>query len=239
MPRQPDSLSDTGIALIKRFEGLRLEAYQDEGGVWTIGYGHTKGVKRGHTITEEQAEAFLREDLASVRKAIKLYVKVPLSQRQYDALASWTFNLGVGNLRSSTLLKVINRRDYEGVPEQIVRWNKVKVDGKFKVSRGLVRRRTAEAAMFAMDAPFASDGGEPMVQKPRAVDEGTKPLKKSRTLWGAGAAAIGATLTATAEQLQPLVGTVPQLEWAAVGLTIAGILAVAYARVDDQLSKLR
>lgn len=242
MTKHPDAISQRGIDLIKKFEGLRLQSYQDEGGVWTIGYGHTKGVKRGQTITEAEALAFLEVDMAEALRGIDLYVKVPLSQYQYDALASWTFNLGVGNLRSSTLLKKLNAGDYSAIPEQIVRWNKVKVKGRFKVSKGLVRRRTAEAALWSMDAAFAADGGEAMVQKPRAVDEDTKPLKKSRTLWGLGASTVGVIGTVASEvakDLEPLAASVPSIQYVALALTVLGIVSAGFARIDDHLKKVR
>ena len=133
-----------GIALIKKFEGCELEAYQCSAGVWTIGYGHTKDVVEGKIITQEQAEEMLIDELHEYENYINDYVTVALSQNQFDALVSWVYNLGPANLKSSTLLKVLNSNDFEGVPAQIVRWNKA----NGKVLEGLTRRREAEAELF-------------------------------------------------------------------------------------------
>ena len=136
--------SEEGIALIKKFEGCELASYICAGGVPTIGYGHTKDVKDGDTCTSEQAEEYLKEDLESFEAAVNRLVEVDLNQSQFDALVSWTFNLGWGALSSSTLLKVLNEDNFAGVPEQIKRWNRA----GGKVLDGLVRRREAEALLF-------------------------------------------------------------------------------------------
>jgi lysozyme len=133
-----------GVELIRHFEGCRFDAYLCPAGVWTIGYGHTAGVKEGDSIDQEAAEAFLIEDLETFEQAVTRLVEVPLTQQQFDALVSWTFNLGAGNLAESTLLKKLNNYQYAEVPEQMMRW--VRAGGK--VLDGLVRRRAAEAALF-------------------------------------------------------------------------------------------
>jgi lysozyme len=137
-------ISAEGLALIKKFEGCELEAYQDAVGVWTIGYGHIKGVKEGMTITKEQAEEMLLEELVEYENYVLEAVNHQLDQCMFDALVSWTYNLGPSNLNASTMLKVLNAGDYDGVPEQIKRWNKA----GGKVLTGLVRRREAEALLF-------------------------------------------------------------------------------------------
>ena len=133
-----------GLELIKHFEGCELTAYKCPAGVWTIGYGHIKGVSEGMTITQEQAEQMLLDELVEYENYINELVSVDLSQNQFDALVSWVYNLGPSNLRSSTLLKVLNSGDYNGVPAQIMRWNKA----GGKVLEGLTRRREAEALLF-------------------------------------------------------------------------------------------
>lgn len=138
------ALNEDGLELIKTYEGLRLKAYQDSVGVWTIGYGHTRTAKPGMTITAEEAEALLRQDLADAEKAVTRLVKVPLNDNQYSALVSFVFNLGSGNFAMSTLLKKINSGDIAGAAKEFKRWNRA---GK-KVLAGLVRRRDAEAALF-------------------------------------------------------------------------------------------
>ena len=137
--------SQKGIDLIKRFEGFSPTAYLCPAGVWTIGYGHTAGVREGDSVDEDTAEDFLREDLADAEGAVEKYVKVPLKQWQFDALVSFTFNLGAGNLYSSTLLKKVNRNpDDPSIRQEFEKW--VYADGR--VLQGLVDRRKAEADMY-------------------------------------------------------------------------------------------
>ena len=133
-----------GIELIKHFEGCELQAYQCAAGVWTIGYGHTKGVQPGDEWSEDHANHMLEVELEEYENYVSTAVTVPLSQNQFDALVSWVYNLGNGNLTSSTMLKVLNSGDYDGVPAQIIRWN----TAGGKVLEGLNRRRQAEADMF-------------------------------------------------------------------------------------------
>nr|WP_241389545.1 lysozyme [Serratia proteamaculans]ANV21598.1 Mur1 [Serratia proteamaculans]ULG13358.1 Mur1 [Serratia proteamaculans]ULG13571.1 Mur1 [Serratia proteamaculans]ULG13683.1 Mur1 [Serratia proteamaculans]ULG15134.1 Mur1 [Serratia proteamaculans] len=133
-----------GLKLIKHFEGLRLRAYQCSANVWTIGYGHTAGVGPDDVITEEQAISFLRQDVAESERAVNQYVHVPLTQNQFDALVSFVFNLGVGNFRTSTLLKKLNAGDYDGAAQEFGRW----IHAGGKALPGLVRRREAESALF-------------------------------------------------------------------------------------------
>ena len=134
-----------GIELIKHFDGCELEAYHCAAGVPTIGYGHIKGVQMGDTITQEQAEEMLVEELNEYEGYINNMVTVELNQNQYDAMVSWVYNLGGGNLKASTLLRVLNQGEFDGVPAQIMRWNKA----GGKVLEGLTRRRQAEADLFS------------------------------------------------------------------------------------------
>ena len=136
--------SPRGLALIRQFEGLRLLAYKDAVGVPTIGYGTTRGVKMGMTITKAHAEELLRQDVERFEPEVLRLVKVPLNQNQWDALLSFTYNLGSANLESSTLLKFLNNGDYQAAADQFPRWNKA----KGKVLNGLTARRAAERAMF-------------------------------------------------------------------------------------------
>lgn len=136
--------SQRGIDLIKSFEGLRLSAYQDSVGVWTIGYGTTRGVTRYMTITVEQAERMLSNDIQRFEPEMDKLVKVPLNQNQWDALMSFVYNLGAANLASSTLLKLLNKGDYQGAADQFPRW----VNAGGKRLEGLVKRRAAERALF-------------------------------------------------------------------------------------------
>jgi len=137
-------ISLEGLALIKRFEGCRLEAYKCSANVLTIGYGHTGGVKETDTITQDEADKLLQEDVEQFEKYVDDNVTVELGQSQFDALVAWTFNLGVGNLRESTMLKKLNSEDYASVPSEMKRWNKA----GGKTLDGLIRRRKAESLLF-------------------------------------------------------------------------------------------
>jgi len=139
------NIGTKGLEMIKHFEGLELNAYQCAAGVWTIGYGHTKGVQKGMVISEDTANEMLVEELNEYENYINTLVTVELNQNQFDAMVSWVYNLGGGNLKASTLLKVLNAGDYAGVPAQMMRWNKA----GGKVLEGLTRRRQAEADLFA------------------------------------------------------------------------------------------
>jgi len=200
--------SERGIELIKHFEGLELEAYQDDVGVWTIGYGHTDNagqpkVTPGMRITEQDAEDILRSDLGQYERGVSRIVSVPLNQNEFDALVSFTFNLGVGALSSSTALKRLNNGDRAGAAEALTWWNKITLpDGSKKELAGLTRRRNAEAALFLEPVEGAADMRD-MEQSTRTtgvVEEG-RPVNSTtgadRIATGgavAGAAGAGASI---------------------------------------------
>jgi GH24 family phage-related lysozyme (muramidase) len=146
-------ISGKGMSLIKQFEGLRLTAYQDSVGVWTIGYGWTqpvdgKPIRPGMTIKEETAERLLRTGLVGYESDVLKLVKVKLTQGQFDALVSFAYNLGARALSTSTLLQKLNAGDYAGAAEEFLRWNKA----GGKALPGLTRRREAERALFLSDS---------------------------------------------------------------------------------------
>ncbi len=240
-----------GLALIKAHEGLRLKAYRDPVGVWTIGYGHTSAagppkVTPGMTISRDEAEAILRRDLGKFEIAVTGAVKAPLNDNQFAALVSFCFNVGEGALRSSSVLRRVNERNFAGVPGRLALW--CKANGK--VLPGLVRRRKDEGHLFM--APVAStaavqppnefgaaqvrqpDDPGP-VEAPRGPKHG-KDLRKSRTLWGASSAALGAAGGAVSDAGAELAG-ISHLSAALtiifVLLTLAGIGLVTYSRLDD------
>lgn len=130
--------------LLGEFEGCELTAYQDVIGVWTIGWGHTRGVKPGDTCTQAQADAWLDEDVSSVVDAINRDIKVPLTQHQFDALVSFGFNVGYPAMEGSTLWRKLNAGDYEGAAKEFPRWDMA--GGKHIA--GLLRRRKLEAYWF-------------------------------------------------------------------------------------------
>jgi lysozyme len=139
------NISSDGITLIEGFESLKLEAYQDSKGVWTIGWGHTgPDVYEGLTITEDQADALQKQDLNTAETCVNNDVIVDLQQCQFDALVSFTFNVGSGNEEHSTLLSLLNSGDYSDAANQFVRWDQ----SGGQVIPGLLRRRKAEQAMF-------------------------------------------------------------------------------------------
>lgn len=175
-------LDQAGIQFIKDREGLRLKAYDDGGGVFTIGWGHTKGVKKGQIINTATAERFLKDDLVEFEGAVDALVKVELTQSQFNALVSFAFNVGVAAFRKSTLLKVLNQGNYGKVPNELSKW--VKDNGK--TVQGLVKRRALEAAMFMDDADDAVLTHKPQRAVPTVVN-------KENITWGAGIAAAVAT----------------------------------------------
>lgn len=134
----------TGLALVAYYEGYRPQAYVDPVGIVTVCYGHTATARLGQSFTKEQCNDLLRKDLQAAEAAVQSSVKVALSQTQYDALVSFTFNVGSGNLRSSTLLRRLNAGDYCLAAREFPRWNRA----GGKVLPGLTKRRLAEQALF-------------------------------------------------------------------------------------------
>jgi lysozyme len=135
------------LTLIKQFEGLRLTAYPDPGTgaePWTIGYGHTGNVTKGMVITEIQANAFLMEDARNACNQVLEVVTVTLNDNELSALVDFVYNLGIGNLHSSTLLKKLNTSDFAGAADQFLVWDMA----AGHVMPGLLRRRTAERSVF-------------------------------------------------------------------------------------------
>jgi lysozyme len=136
--------SKSGLKLTEGFEGLRLQAYQDSAGVWTIGYGHTGDVYQGMEITQLQAEQFLLADVQLAVHCVNQAVAVVLSQSEFDALVDFVFNVGSGNFVKSTLLKDLNAHNFADAAKQFLVWNKA----GGQVLAGLMHRRTAEAQLF-------------------------------------------------------------------------------------------
>ena len=146
-------MSQGGLdVLLKKFEGCKLKAYRCPAGVCTIGYGHTSSagapeVVDGMTITQAQADEILKRDLVKFESAVTDLVKVRLTQNQFDVLVDFAYNAGIGNLKSSTLLKKVNAGDLDAVPAELMKWTK----GGGKVLPGLVRRRQAAGAWWSAD----------------------------------------------------------------------------------------
>lgn len=137
--------SANGLSLTEQFEGFRLTAYQDQVGVWTIGYGHTgPDVTPLRTITMAQAQALLAQDVRSAASCVNTVVTVKLTQQEFDALVDFVFNLGAGAFKGSTMLRWLNAGDFKGAATQFDLWDRA----GGAVVAGLLRRRQAEAALF-------------------------------------------------------------------------------------------
>jgi len=206
-------INQEGLNLIKQWEGLHLEAYLCPAKVWTIGYGHTLTAKSGMSISEAEAFNLLRGDLARFQRCVEDAVQVTLNDNQFAALVSFCFNVGEGAFRGSTLLKKLNAGNFDAVPSELARWNKV---GK-NVSAGLVNRRAAEAGLWVKGAYVSSNYIEPS-----APSDG----KGSAVAAYGGIAAAAAT---AAPALQALSGA-PMWVGVAVVAAITVIAAIVLLR---------
>lgn len=213
-------ISDIGIALIKRWEGLELESYQDIAGVWTIGYGHTETAGPSQKISEREAEELLKRDLEPRERAVSDLTSVSLNQHEFDALVSFVYNVGAGAYRNSTARKRLNRGDRVGAAEALTWFNKATVGGVLREVTGLTRRRAAERALFLTPV------NPPIVNDPKRIAENTRvtpiedtprrdSLGDSRTVQGAvvagGAGAAASTIgRESAEDLDQLERNIEQ-----------------------------
>ena len=138
-------ISPAGMALILQFEGFSPTAYRCPAGWWTIGYGHVLRLGEAPMVLDEAAaQALLTEDVSRVEKAMLRLIRTPLTQPQWDALVSFTYNLGAGALQRSRLRQLVNRGEHPAVPAELMRW----VWGGGRILPGLIRRRAAEAALY-------------------------------------------------------------------------------------------
>ena len=203
--------SPEGLDLIKRHEGLRLEAYLDPVGVWTIGYGHTGSAyaKEGVKISRSKAAALLRQDLHEAEHAVAALVNVPLQQDEFDALVSIVFNVGAGAFNRSTLRRKLNAGDRAGAALEFGRWVFGTKDGKKIRLPGLVKRRAEEAAMFLADDDGSTSG---VIGEAGAKDRQAP-----------AAAALGGIAAVAAPVLQAAGSSAPSTI-----LTVAGVLAAAF-----------
>lgn len=154
-------INDRGIELVKHFEALYLKAYQDEVGVWTIGWGHTGlthkdgTVHQGRTITEDEAQALLRYDMENFESRVEKLITVELNDDQFSSLVSFDFN--TGGLEKSTMRQLLNAEDYEAAAGQFTRWDKA---GGQRL-KGLTRRRISERRLFDGEDPFICQLDDP------------------------------------------------------------------------------
>ncbi|MFM7009112.1 MAG: lysozyme [Betaproteobacteria bacterium] len=245
-------ISPAGLALIKKWEGWYPKAYKDPVGVWTIGWGTTGAEARpGRTITKAQGEAFLKKDLEDEEANVKRLVNVPLTQYQFDALVSFAYNAGSGNLSQSTLLKLLNRKNYTAAAAQFVRWNKARnrETNEYVVLNGLTNRRKDEAALFLRPAEAQFEEHEVNMegQKPLADPQNHEStvsadapsshpspfmdlLKNSETF-----KAIATTITGLIVAFSNLLEPVKEnpTAYTGLGLAVIGALAVVYIKYRD------
>lgn len=143
------TLSPKGIKALKSLEGLRLKAYQDQAGIWTVGYGQTAGVgPKTYLKSEKDAHDSLVRALPEYERAVRELVKVPLEQHEFDALVLFVYNLGRGALYRSSLLMFLNAGHKDRAAKEFPRWVKVRIGGTMQTSNGLVKRRAIEQDMF-------------------------------------------------------------------------------------------
>lgn len=155
------SINEAGLALLRKFEGLRLSPYQDQAGVPSCGYGHTQGVTMDMPpITEDVAERFLLQDVRQAEVGVRCLVSVPLNDNQLSALVCFVFNVGAGKLRGSKTIDVLNRRCYLEFADRMLLWDKVRdaKTGEFVESAGLKARREAERALFLTPVVVRDNG---------------------------------------------------------------------------------
>lgn len=212
-------LSDNGEAFIKEWEGLFLVAYDDGFGTWTIGWGHTDGVKKGDTCTLDQAEVWFKADMLTAETAVNQDVTVPLTQAQYDVLVSFTENEGVGALKSSTLLRELNGGNYTDVPTQLLRWD---IAGQ-KAVPGLENRRKAEGVVWVQGSPPINP----------VQPDGSRTLNGASVVLVGGLATVATPVAEAIDKATPLwsLGSVSGLLIGSI--IVLGALWVAYARLDD------
>jgi lysozyme len=227
-------LSDKGLKIIMRHEGLRLTAYPDpgsrDGHPWTIGYGHTAGVKKGDKITKAQAVAFLRQDVAWAERAVMRYADgANLTQNQFDALTSFAFNVGVGQFKSSSPARYARQGRHDLVPARLMLW--VKNDGR--TMKGLVNRRAAEGKLYAAAETIYSRSAS-------AAPVRGKPMSESRTAVTASAQGLGSVAVAVSYGAEIKENVVRMTEGLPVstpvlligGMAVAGMLAAIWFWYD-------
>jgi lysozyme len=185
-----------GLALITEFEGFRSVAYKDVVGVWTVGYGFTKGVKEGDTMTRAEADARMRLELLEYERGVLAACTVEPNQNQFDALVCFAFNVGVAGMKRSSVIKAHNRGDTQAAARAFALWNKA----GGKVWPGLTRRRAAEAALY-LEPVVKAVTDAPALEMPQAVDP-ERPMTQSHIIRASTVAGGTAALATVAETVQ-------------------------------------
>jgi GH24 family phage-related lysozyme (muramidase) len=174
-------ISRTGLELIKSFEGFRDTALRLPDGRWTVGFGHVRSAREGVTISEKDAEDLLLFDLKPTEDSIRNQVLTPLNQNQYDALVSLVFNISPGQFRDSAILRALNVGDVLGAANGFDAWRKARINGRLIVVDALVRRRTAEKALFLEHPEGRATAPTPMVT-PELDQSGFGPVANDREI---------------------------------------------------------
>ena len=225
------SLSSQGLKALTLEEGEVLESYQDVGGVWSVGVGHTgsKYAQPGVKITKAKSRELLKGDVKEAEEAVRKYVKVDITQPMFDALVSLVFNIGVGAFKNSTLLKKLNAGDYLGAADQFLVWRKV---GK-KVVNGLVARRARERAMFLSGLEVHSTDDLELESNIIPDVPQKASVASSEPVRVLGATGVAGTLSLAAEQTAPLAEYSEYLKILWIILVLAGIGYFIYSRKED------
>ena len=226
-------VNSAGIAIIKKSEALRLRAYKDPAGVWSIGYGHTGGVKEEETISVVRAEMLFNNDVDEFSKGVlKAIGNIPITENQFSAMVSLAYNIGLGSFAKSTVLRAFKEGNLPVAARAFDLYVKARVGGKKVVLSGLVTRRAAEKILFLSDA-------SPLDPLPEALPE--KPLSSSRTIKGGQVAGTGVTLAAITEMIDPIKMQLADLamyidiaKWAFLAIALVGIGITIWARVSDR-----
>lgn len=246
-------INSYGLDLIKRFEGFRGEAYLCPAGVWTIGYGHTSmagppPVRKGQKMSRAEATKVLKADVEDFADGVRSALKRDINDNQFSALVSFAFNVGLGAFRSSSVLKAVNRGDFEAVPRRLNLW----VKAGPRVLPGLVKRRAAEGelfmtpeanALFRAALPFVTELEVEAMDEARALIEpmAGKEWTQSTTVAGAlagGIAGLVGWVKPILEQWQEVAMYLPP-RWAAASVGVVIVAAATYWIVSERLKKSR
>lgn len=226
----PRSINGAGYLLVKEFEGLRLRAYLCPAGVWTIGYGHTDGVREGMTITQTQADDFLDRDLDWAEECVGKFAKDP-SDNEFAAMVSLCFNIGAARFAKSTVLRLHNAGDKLGAARAFRMWNKATVGGKLVELPGLTRRRLAEEGLYlkpSSESVLASPSMPQEVAPPKRAITGKTVVT--------GAIGTAAAAGAVADQVMPAITAVQSAVEAATqaATTMGGAKAALVSLLDGR-----
>lgn len=229
-------INEAGLNLLKQFEQCRLVAYRDSGGIWTIGWGHTYGVKAGDTCTQEQADAWLIEDMAIAEHGVASAITVPINENQFSAMVVFTYNVGVGNFKSSSVCRLFNAGDKPAASRAFLLWDKARVNGVSTVLAGLQRRRAAEMQLYLAPAPTFENIKPEIIPPPEEGAVSTVEPPKT----GNPAVPIGTAVAASAAGAKEVVDRAASvkdsLEWLGldtemiiIALAIIAFVGIGYA----------